>query len=195
MRKAALFLLTLWILLSMGGCGSQSSAPSSQAMNTVPASVPVSLTVTDTPPAGVTVLFFQLSVTGATLSPGNVSLLSSTNPIPVNVSQLQADTAFLGTANVPAGTYTGLNLTFGSDSKLTIFNASGSTIGSGASACANDTVCILTPTATNLSLSFSTAPFPVTLVASTPLAIKLDIHLDKVIQSDLSVDLGAANGI
>ncbi len=39
--------------------------------------VPMSLTITDTPPAGVTVLSFEVSVTGATLNPGNVDLLGS----------------------------------------------------------------------------------------------------------------------
>ena len=83
--------------------------------NSNPADVPVSLTVTDTPPAGVTVLFFQLSITGShsdIFVGASVSLLSSTNPIPVNVSQLQTDSAFLGSANVAAGTYNSLSLTF-----------------------------------------------------------------------------------
>jgi hypothetical protein len=195
MRRAVQFLFIVVFLVFLTGCGSQSSAPAPQTTTPTVTNVPVSLTVTDTPPSGVTVLFFQLSITGATLSPGNVPLLSSTNPIPVNVSQLQADTGFLGNASVPAGTYTGLNLTFGPNSQLTIFNNSGATIGSGANACATNTVCILMPTTTNLSLSFTTAPFPVTLAASTPLALKLDIHLDTVIQSDLSVNLGATNGV
>jgi hypothetical protein len=195
MRRTVQFLFIVVFLVFLTGCGSQSSAPAPQTTTPTVTNVPVSLTVTDTPPSGVTVLFFQLSITGATLSPGNVPLLSSTNPIPVNVSQLQADTGFLGNASVPAGTYTGLNLTFGPNSQLTIFNNSGATIGSGANACATNTVCILTPTTTNLSLSFTTAPFPITLAASTPLALKLDIHLDTVIQSDLSVNLGATNGV
>jgi hypothetical protein len=121
--------------------------------------------------------------------------LSSTNPIPVNVTQLQTDSAFLGNASVAAGTYTGLNLTF-SNPQLTIYNASGSTIGTGANACANNTVCQLQPSATNMSLTLnSTPPFPVTLTASSPLAFLLDIHLNTVIQSDLSVNFGVTNGV
>ena len=108
MRRAVQFLFIVALLLFMSGCGSQSQVATTP-VSTNPADVPVSLTVTDTPPNGVTVLFFQLSITGATLtssSGGSVSLLSSTNPIPVNVSQLQTDSAFLGSANVTAGTYT-----------------------------------------------------------------------------------------
>ncbi|MGD0007209.1 MAG: DUF5666 domain-containing protein [Terriglobia bacterium] len=191
MRRAALFLLTVVFLLFMAGCGSQSSVTTTPPSNPNPA---VSLTVTDTPPAGVTVLFFQLSITGASLSPGGVSLLSSTNPIPVNVSQLQTDSAFLGSTNVPAGTYTSLSVTF-SNPQLTIYNGSGATIGSGANVCANNSVCQLTPSTTPLTLTFSTAPFPVTLTANSPLAFQLDIHLDTVIQPDLTVNLAATNGV
>ena len=199
MRRAALFLFTVVFSLFMSGCGSQTQVVTPTPMsNPTPSSVPVSLSVTDDPPAGVTVLFFQLNITGASLttaSSGSVSLLSSTNPIPVNVTQLQTDRAFLGNANVAAGTYNGLNLTF-SNPQLTIYNGTGSTIGSGANACANNTVCQLQPAAQNMSLTLnSTPPFPVTLTANSPLAFMIDIHLDTVIQSDLSVNLGATNGV
>jgi hypothetical protein len=92
---------------------------------------------------------------------------------------------------VPAGTYTGLSLTFSPNMQLTIFNGSGGAIGS----CANNTVCQLTPNPSNLNLTFNTAPFPVTLAADSPLALQLDIHLNTVIQPDLSVNLGATNGV
>jgi len=194
MRRAALFLLIVVFLLFMAGCGSQSSITTTPPpSNPNPADVPVSLTVTDTPPAGVTVLFFQLSITGASLSPGGVSLLSSTNPTPVNVTQLQTDSAFLGSANVPTGSYTSLSVTF-SNPQLTIYNGSGATMGSGANACANNSVCQLTPTTAPLTLTFSTAPFPITLTNS-PLAFVLDINMNTVIQPDLTVNLAATNGV
>jgi hypothetical protein len=192
MRRAVQFLFIAVFLLFMSGCGSQSSV--TRDLTTTPADVPVSLTVTDTPPAGVTVLFFQLSITGASLSPGSVSLLSSTNTIPVNVSQLQTDSTFLVSANVPAGAYTSLLLTF-SNPQITIYNGSGATIGSGANACANNTVCQLTPSPSPLTLTFSTAPFPVTLAANSPLALQLDIHLNTIIQPDLTLNLAAPNGV
>jgi len=98
MRRAALFLFIVVFLLLMSGCGSQSSFTSNTSHFGPITAVPVSLTVTDAPPAGVTVLFFQLSISAATLTPssvGGVSLLPSNNgisePIPVNVTQLQTD--------------------------------------------------------------------------------------------------------
>jgi len=203
MRKAALLLLTLAILVSMTSCGSQTVTECPGGVCGGPPvllTAPVSLSVTDTPPSGVTVLFFQVGITGATLtssSGSTVSLYPGLLPqnaypsIPINVTQLQTDSAFLASASVPAGTYTGMSLTFGPNSQLTIYNGSGAAIGS----CANDSVCQLTPTASSLAVSFSSAPFPVTLSANTPLGLKLDIHLNAVIQEDLSVNFGTANGV
>ena len=202
MRRAALLLLTLAILSSMTSCGSQSQQP---PIVTLPlgASQPVSVTITDSPPSGVTVLFFQLSVTGASLtqqSGQSYSLLSSNNPIPFNISQLQTDSALLTTAYVPAEdegrqfTYTGMTVTL-ANPELTIYNGSGADIGSGASACAPNAVCRITPSATPLTLNFTSAPFPITL-PSNPLAFALDVHLDSVIQpADLSLNLAAPNGV
>jgi hypothetical protein len=101
--------------------------------------------------------------------------------------------AFLGSANVAAGTYSSLSVTF-ANPQLTIFNASDTNI---SSTCAVGTVCVL-PESTSgpLTLTFSSSSlFPVTLSASSPLAFKLDIHLDTVIQSDLSLNLDAPNGV
>lgn len=194
MRKFAILVFLPLLIMLIPGCGGNSTGPGVPLVVSVP-TTPVSLTVTDTPPTGVQVLFFQLSITGAVLQPGNASLLNTTNPVPVNVSQLQTQTAFLGTANVATGTYTSLVLTF-SNPQLTIFNGTSAEIGT----CASGTVCQITPTATPLTLTFSTAPFPVTVAANTPLALKLDIHLNNVIQTDpvtglLTVNLAATNGV
>ena len=133
MRKAAPALFATTILLFMTGCSSQSPVTSVPPTNPVPGVAPVGLTVTDDPPAGVVVLFFQLSITGASFQPGNVSLFEQHQSHPQNVSQLQADSAFLGSTNVNAGTYTSLTLTF-ADPQLTIYNGTGAAIGS----CANN---------------------------------------------------------
>jgi len=201
MFKAAAASFIVASLLVMAGCGNQSSLTStsisapSGTSSTPPSNpsvvtAPVGLAVTDAPPNGVTVLFFQLSITGATLTPGNVPLLSGPNPIPVNVSQLQTEVDFLGNANVAAGTYTGLTVTF-ANPQLTIYNGSGAAIGT----CANNSICQLTPTASPSTLTFSSAPFPITLTTNSPLAFTLDIHLDTVIQPNLTVDLSAPSGV
>jgi hypothetical protein len=122
-----------------------------------------------------------------------VSLLFNNSPIQIDVTQLQAISAFLNTARVAAGTYNSLNLTF-SNPQLVIYNQSDSSI---ASTCAVGSICQLTPTFSNnsSSLSFTSSPFPVTVSTTSPLGFVIDFHLNTVIQSDLSVNLSAANGI
>lgn len=179
------------LLALLTGCGN-TTHPS--AMTPTANSVPVSLTMTDDPPAGVDVLFFQVSLTDATLTPTSgspVSLLSNNTPIQIDVTQLQALSAFLSTANVTAGTYNSLSLTFANPT-LVIFNQSDASI---ASTCKVGTVCQLTPTIASATLSFTSSPFPLTVSTSTPLGLLVDFHLNKVIQPDLSVDLGVANGV
>src|SRR5229473_5833904 len=87
---------------------------------------PVVLAMTDTPPANVTILSAQVTLTGATLNPGNVPLLSGATTL--ELTRLQTDVAYLGTTLVKAGSYTSLTLTFSNTLKLTFENDTGSTI-------------------------------------------------------------------
>ncbi|MGD1107258.1 MAG: DUF4382 domain-containing protein [Terracidiphilus sp.] len=158
----------------------------------------VSLSMTDDPPAGVSVLFFQVTLTNATLTPTTgspVSLLTTngtSTPIQIDVTQLQAVSAFLNTTAVNAGTYSSLSLTF-ANPQLVIYNQSDSSLGS---TCAVGSICQLTPTFDNSpSLTFSSSPFPVTVSQNSPMGFLIDFHLNTVIQSDLSVNLAAANGV
>jgi Domain of unknown function (DUF4382) len=176
----------------LAGCG-MSNVTSTHPSN---GSVPVSISMTDDPPTGVQVLFFQVSLIDASLTPSSgspVSLLNGNTPIQIDVTQLQALSAFLSTASVAPGNYTGMSLTFGSP-LLVIFNASDASI---AGTCAVGSVCQLTPTIDDDSamVSITSAPFPVTVSANSPLGFLVDFHLNTIIQSDLSVNLGVANGI
>jgi hypothetical protein len=198
MRKVfsilAIFVLTA-IAAGISSC-SAATATGTNTIDTPPAStVPVSLTMTDDPPAGVSVLFFQVTLTAASLQPTSgapVSLLANNTPIQVDVTQLQALSAFLSTVNVPAGSYSSLSLTF-ANPQLTIMNNSDTSI---ASTCAVGSVCQLTPNIDNsATIALSTQPFPITVAANSPFGFLVDFHLNTIIQSDLSVNLGAANGV
>lgn len=159
--------------------------------------VPVALTMTDDPPSGVSVLFFQVSLTGAALSPAagtgpTVSLLPNNKPIQIDVTQLQALSAFLASASVPAGSYGSLSLTFSSP-QLVIVNQSDTAL---SSSCAVGAMCTLTPAIDgSATVSLDSAPFPLTVSTGSPLGLLVDFHLNTIIQSDLTVDLAAANGI
>jgi len=182
MRKSWFASLALGLGLAMlGGCGSGT-------MNTPPTaqSAQVSLSMTDAPPAGVTVISFEVSLTGATLNPGGVDLLAGRGPIRIEVEKLETETAFLSTAKVAAGSFTSLNLTF-ANPELTFLNNTGSTL----AGCANGSVCEIKPTGT-LTATIS-GMFDVMAGAQTGLLV--DVHLDSLISSTLGLDFSASGAV
>lgn len=194
MRIACTFTVVLAsTAIFLAGCGS--SVIAGNGSGSSGSNVPVSLTMTDDPPAGVSVLFFQVSLTAASLTPASgspVSLLSNNTPVQIDVTQLQAFSAFLSTANVPAGTYNSLALTF-ANPQLVILNTSDTALGA---SCAVGSICQITPTLDNsATTTLSSSPFPLTVSANSPQGFLIDFHLNTIIQSDLSINLGVSNGI
>jgi len=57
--------------------------------------------MTDTPPTNVSLLSAKVTLTGATLGPGNVSLFSGATTI--ELTRLQTDIAYISTTLVPSG--------------------------------------------------------------------------------------------
>lgn len=153
-----------------------------------PHGVPMTLSIGDTPPSGVAVLFLEASITAASLQPADmkkpaVPLMNT--PVEVEFGHLQTDTAFLSFANVQPDTYQSLSLTFG-NATMTIVNHSGAAIGP----CADNSVCQLTPNfnPTTVSASLSSSPSPVTISDKTAVGIRLDFSVDSSVQSDLSIN-------
>jgi hypothetical protein len=166
----------------LAACGSGSMMKTPLTVN----AVPMSLSIGDTPPSGVAVLFFEASITGGSLQPSDMTKSAVpvvTTPVEVEFGHLQTDTAFLSLANVPPDTYASLNLTF-SNAVLTIVNHSGAAIGS----CANNAVCQITPSFNPSSAMLSSAPFPLTVDADSTFGIKLDFNVNSSVQSDLSIN-------
>src|SRR5712664_3982394 len=121
MRRSIPFVLALVSSAFLAACGG-----STNSMTAV-GGVPMSLTIGDTPPNGVAVLFFEASITGASLQPSDSSkpaVAVMTTPVEVEFGHLQTDTAFLSLANVAPDTYNSLTLTF-ANPVLTIVNHSG----------------------------------------------------------------------
>ena len=195
MRKCAwhCWLMVFILGLSLGlsaGCGRFPGATTGGGGST-PASTQFSLTIRDTPPANASVLAFELQVTGAVLQPGNVSLLSSGNSVPVELTQLQTEATLLSSLSIPAGNYTSLSVTF-ANPKLTFLNSASSAF----AGCAAGAVCQITPAISPFSVTFSTGPnFPLTLSQSVPAGFELDLDLNSIIQLDLSLNLAAANAV
>src|SRR5262249_51952472 len=117
------------------------------------APLPATLLIDATPPVGVTVLSFSVTVTRAALQPGDIALV--TNPVSVEINRLQVETSLLANLPIPSNTYTGLTVTF-ANPVLTILNNSGAANGS----CANGAICKLTPALAVSSVNLTGQPFP-----------------------------------
>ncbi len=180
MSRIFLFSLALVSCVFLVACGgSMSSSTGSNG-------VPMSLAIRDTPPSGVAVLFFEASITGASLQPSDtskpaVSVLSA--PVEVEFGHLQADTAFLSLTSIPPDSYKSITLTF-ANAAMTIVNHSGAAIGS----CADNSVCELTPAFTPATATVSSAPLPITISQNSVVGIRLDFNVNSSVQSDLSIN-------
>jgi len=190
MRKAlGVFCLSIFSVVMVVGCGGNSVTAQNPSQSVVPAS----LTIHDNPPAGVTVLNFEITVTGASLQPKDSSKAAVSmieGPEEIELEHLQAESALLGNENVPAGTYNGLSVTF-ANPKMTIVNQTTAalSLGSGQS-CAAGQTCEFSPKLNQamITTQVPTAPFPITLTANSPVALDLDFNVDASIQSgDLSI--------
>jgi hypothetical protein len=148
---------------------------------TPPGTAPVVLMMTDTPPANVSILSAQVTLTGATLNPGNVPVFSGSTTI--ELTRLQTDIAYITTAKVAPGSYTSLALTF-SNPNLTIENDTGTTL---ATTCVTGTICAIQSVATNLSTTITLSP-TVTVSATTGAGLLVDVNLNNVISATLGAD-------
>lgn len=165
----------------------------------------LSVTVTDTPPMGVTVLSFEVSVTGATLNPGGVDLLAGRGPVRVEVEKLETESAFLSTASVAPGTYTSLNLTF-ANPELTFKNGTSGLL----AGCAPGAVCEIKPSGALTSMV--NFPSPGLVIQGNPtgtmgeddqggdnertaMGIKLDLDVNTIVSAAMGVDFSQSGAV
>jgi hypothetical protein len=186
-RLAAISILFLaaFCLISCGGPGGLFGG--TLAPTSTPADVPITMSVQDSPPAGVTVLSFEIQISSASLQPSDstksaVALL--TRDTDIELEHLQSEPALLGNLKVPAGTYSSVTVAF-ANPRMVIFNSSAAAITVGAITCAAKAPCKLTPALSSGTIKVNTAPFPITLASNSPLGLLL--HFD--INSSISMDL------
>src|SRR5215813_9683673 len=139
--KLASFLTILAVALTLSSCSGLPVQNCTTNCNQT-GNANVTLTIFDAPPTGIDFISFNLPVSAVTLTPqtgANVGLFSASTPAVLEMTHLQSDSFLLGTFQVPAGTYTALNIII--STPFTVFaNSSGATVGS----CANFSVCNLT---------------------------------------------------
>src|SRR5579859_1370609 len=182
--------MSRWIsfALVLAACVLMVACSNSMNMSSLPSGngVPMSLTIGDTPPNGVAVLFFEAMITGASLQPSDSTkpaVSAMANPVEVEFGHLQTDRAFLSLSNIAPDTYKSMTLTFG-NATLTIVNHSGAAIGT----CANNSVCQLAPSFNPSTASISASPFPITISQDSVVGIRLDFNVNSSIQADLSIN-------
>jgi len=174
---AAIFLSLAF--LGLAGCGkifvSFNPNPSGKATLT--------LSIRDTPPAGVALLSTAVTVTGAVAQPGNVSLLAA--PVRVELNKLQTETLVLGVANVSTTVLNGVNLSL-ANSQLSILNNSSSAV----AGCASGAVCVVRPRLTSASVF---VPAALVLNSDRPIGLVLDFDLNRSLQGDLTIQPAVAS--
>lgn len=185
-RRLGILPLSLCILVWAAGC---SHANFNFGGGGGAKTAPMLLTFHDTPAAGITVTSFEVTVSGAVLQPGNVSLLAS--PQTIELTQLQTNSAFLSTTNVPVGTYTSLTITYASP-QYTFLNDSGVSVTAGGQTCAAGASCVVTsPAASPLTLTLSSPSFPSLVVGATnQTLLEVDVNLNNIIQPNFSLNFG-----
>src|SRR4029077_17613904 len=179
---------TIWTIaflasvLCMPGCG-KSHGPLVGGNN----NAQISLTIHDSPPAGLTVLSLQVTIKSALLQPGKVSI---SLPETAELTQLQSDTTILSSLQIPSGTYTTLVLDIENPSMTFINNTGGPITPFQGQTCAINAVCPFTPPVTNgNTVTFNTAPgFPLVLAPTEEAGLELDFNLADLVQGDFSLN-------
>lgn len=182
--RVALLIFVLLAVFASLGCGANYGMNSASSLPASAGALAVPITMTDTPPVGVTILSFEVSVTSAILNPGNVDLLAGKGAVRIEVRELETESAFLNTAILPAGMYTSLNLTF-ANPELTFQNNTAAPL----AGCAVGAVCEIKPSGT-LSSLVSFAPPGIMVSSNSPTGIQIDVNPNDVVTAALGVNFG-----
>jgi hypothetical protein len=189
-----LFALVAFLSFALvAGCGGGSSSFSSGGGGTGQ----VTVAVTDTPPANVTVLSFEVTITGAVLHSNtgkpDVVLVSSSNPIKIEVKRLETEAAFLNTFNVPADTYKDIAISL-ANPELTFENDTGATL-AGCPGVPPNNVCEIKPAIAGTVTISSNPPFPLTVSGGSPTGLLVDININNILDNSLAISFSAAGGV
>ena len=185
--KSRLLLLVVAAVLGLASC---SGSNNKCTTNCPTGDASVSITLFDTPPSGVTVLSFSLPIVGISLTPSTgsaVPIYSPTTIVPTELTRLQAESALITLGSqVPAGTYTSVNVTLAASSGVFI-NYSGFPIAVSSSlTCPNGGVCNL-PTGAAATINI---PINLTLTSGQNAWIGIDVNLNNAITSPTTTSIG-----
>ncbi|MGA2810948.1 MAG: hypothetical protein ABSG16_06070 [Candidatus Acidiferrum sp.] len=149
-----LFLFALLVAMTMTACSGledRGGGGGGGGGGTNPGDATLSFTLQATPlaaPPDTNILSYVLVVGGATLTPASGSVINIPGPFTFDMTRLESDSAFLGTASVPAGTYTSLTVS------LTSASVTYCTVTTGVTGCAAGSVTQVSGGATASVITF-----------------------------------------
>ncbi|MHB8504057.1 MAG: DUF5666 domain-containing protein [Candidatus Acidiferrales bacterium] len=186
LRKQAQLTAFILPILLIAGCGnSKVFTPAKPFGGTA-----VTLSLKDAPPANVNVISFEVTVSGASLNPGNIDLLGATGPQDIDVTKLETENAILNTTGVPSnsGPFQSLTLTF-ANPRLTFLNGTATAI----AGCAPGAVCKITPSGSLVAtVNFNPA---LSLAANNSLGLLVDLNLNAILNNALGVDFSGPSAV
>ena len=189
-HRAAVLLVLFTSIFA--GCKGGSSGVHVSGNSANAANVSFVITATDAPRPAVSVLSLEVTLTSAQLNPGSVALLSA--PAAVDLARLRSETSLLGTASVPAGTYTSAALTFANPS-ITFKNDTATAVVVGTVTCAAGSVCVASVPASGLAGNVSFGGGGLILTANQSAAVALNLNLATVLSSALQANFVAASSV
>jgi hypothetical protein len=192
-KKSGCVGLGLMLYATLSACGGGSSSDAGPTIappaTATPTTATVNMVVTDTPSTAITILSFQVQITGAVLQPGSVGLLP--RPVTVDLAQLVSDAGLLFSTVSGSATYTSLDMTF-ANPQVTLINNTGSTLSLAGQGCAAGATCTFIPALNNATVTLSNGVFPIAVTAGSSTGLSMDLSIPDLLQSDLSVSF--ANG-
>ena len=177
------------------GCGTSASHFTSGGGPTGN-TAPITFAVADNPPAGVTILAFEVTITSAALTNPTGSpatLVASTSPVTLELKRLEGDSTLVATTNAPLGTYSNLTVSIANPS-VTFLNNSGGPITVGSLNCANGATCQVQPPAAS-NVVITTGPFPLTIAAGSTQSLILDFNMANLLSPTMSVNFAAGMSV
>jgi len=182
--KCSLLLSVFAAVLALTSC---SGSKNSCTTNCTTTDAIVNITLFDTPATGITVLSYSLPIVGISLTPSTgtaVSIYSPTSIVPIELTRLQTESALIAMdVQVPAGTYSAINVTLATSSGMFI-NESSSVLNGN---CNVGLVCpLLGGAATTVSI-----PMSLTLNSGQTTWLGLAVNLNNAITAPTTTTVAA----
>ncbi len=185
-RNLARLFFLIAIALALASCSGLPGQPGGPPP--VSGTATVNITFKDSPPVGVTILSFQVTLSGLTVtsSTGAVTAIRGQATQLLELANLVTDTTQISKTVFNAGNYTKMTIAFANPT-VVFLNQTGAAIG----LCLNNTVCQL-PSISAGSFDVTSSPFPLNLIAGQQINLQIDFDLNQALDASMNVSFPPA---